>query len=48
VTALNPTDGSIKWQLRTDEMDWNLVHGCALADDLLVTVGVDGRVYAIS
>jgi outer membrane protein assembly factor BamB len=48
VTALNPTDGSIKWQLRTDEMDWNLVHGCALADDLLVTVGVDGKVYGIS
>jgi len=48
VTALDPTDGSIKWQLRTDDMDWNFVHGCALADDLLVTVSVDGKLYGIS
>jgi len=48
VTALDPTDGTIKWQLKTDRMDWDTVTGCALADDLLVTVGYDGTVFAIS
>jgi len=47
-TALDPTDGSFDWKLRTDEMGWNPVQGCALADDLLVTVGHGGTLYAIS
>lgn len=47
-TALDPTDGEIRWQIKTDEMNWGPVSGCALADDLLVTVGDDGTLYAIS
>lgn len=47
-TALDATDGSIQWQVRTDSMDWSLFSGGALADDLLVTVGADGTLYAIS
>lgn len=47
-TALDATDGSIQWQVRTNSMDWSLFSGGALADDLLVTVGADGTLYAIS
>ncbi|QCC57915.1 PQQ-binding-like beta-propeller repeat protein [Natrinema thermotolerans] len=46
--ALDPTDGGIKWRLRTDEMNWGPISGCALADDLLVTVGDDGTLFGIS
>ena len=48
VTALDPTDGSIEWQLKTDEMDWSIITGCALAEDLLVTVAKKGKMFAIS
>ncbi|WP_254863652.1 PQQ-binding-like beta-propeller repeat protein [Halovivax gelatinilyticus] len=48
VTALDPTDGSIEWQLRTDEMEWTAISGCALADDLLVSVGSGGTLFGIS
>jgi len=49
VTALDPTDGTIQWQLKTEEMGWEPIFGCALADDLLITVGgADGTLFAIS
>jgi outer membrane protein assembly factor BamB len=47
-TALDPTTGEIIWQIKTDRMEWNPVYGCALADDLLLTVGYHGRMFAIS
>ncbi len=47
-TALDSTDGSIQWQVRTNEMDWSMFSGGALAGDLLVTVGADGTLYGIS
>ncbi|WP_241431532.1 outer membrane protein assembly factor BamB family protein [Natrialba hulunbeirensis] len=46
--ALDITDGSVKWRLNTDEMEWGLGSGCALADDLWLTVGRDGTLFAIS
>jgi len=49
VTAVDPTDGTILWQLKNEEMGWNPIRGCALADDLLVTVGGgNGKLFAIS
>ncbi|WP_254863594.1 PQQ-binding-like beta-propeller repeat protein [Halovivax gelatinilyticus] len=49
VTAVDPTDGTIEWQLKTDEMNWTATRGgCALAGDLLITVGEGGTLYAIS
>jgi len=48
VTALDPTDGTYRWTFRTDELDWEYIRGCALADDLLITVGNGGTLYAIS
>jgi len=46
--AIDPRTGDIVWQLKTDEMEWNAVSGCALADDLLLTVGPRGSLFAIS
>ena len=48
VVALDPATGGINWQLKTDEMGWEPLAGCALADDLLVTVGAGGTLYGIS
>jgi hypothetical protein len=45
-TAIDPTDGTIEWQVVPD--GWQLATGCALAGDLLVTVGVGGTLYGIS
>ncbi|WP_049926097.1 outer membrane protein assembly factor BamB family protein [Halopiger goleimassiliensis] len=48
VAALEPTDGSLEWTLRTDAMEGRAIAGCALADDLLVTVGANGTLFGIS
>jgi len=45
-TAIDPTDGTIEWQVVPD--GWQLATGCALAGDLLVTVGAGGTLYGIS
>ena len=45
-TAIDPTDGTIEWQVIPD--GWQLSKGCALAEDLLVTVGTGGTLYGIS
>jgi len=46
--AIDPADGTVKWGLKSEEMGWDPVSGCALADDLLVTVGAGGKLYGIS
>lgn len=45
-TAVDPTDGAIEWQVIPDS--WELSGGCALAEDLLVTIGAGGTLYGIS
>jgi len=47
VTALDPADGAVEWQLNPGD-GWSLARGCALADDTLVTVGSSGTLYGIS
>jgi len=46
--AIDPTNGNVTWALKSEEMSWDPVSGCALADDLLVTVGSGGKLYGIS
>ena len=46
-SALDPATGSVEWKLNTEDMG-EFGYGCALADDLLVTVGGDGTLFAIS
>jgi hypothetical protein len=46
-STLDPATGSVQWKLNTEEMG-GFGYGCALADDLLVTVGGDGTLFAIS
>ncbi|ERG87871.1 MAG: hypothetical protein J07HX5_00012 [halophilic archaeon J07HX5] len=44
-TAIDPTDGSIQWQVIPN--GWQAARGGALAEDLLVTVGRRGTLYGI-
>ncbi|WP_247730193.1 PQQ-binding-like beta-propeller repeat protein [Halovivax limisalsi] len=47
-SAIDPADGTVVWTLDEEGMEWGRADGCALADDLLVTVGRDGTYFAIS
>jgi len=46
--AINPTDGTVEWTIKTEKMSWDPISGCALADDLLVTIGTGGELFVIS
>lgn len=46
--ALDPETGTVRWELRTDAMSWSPTYGLALADDLLVVTGSDGKLFAIA
>lgn len=46
--ALDPDTGTVRWELRTDSMTWSPTSGVALADDLLVVTGSDGKLFAIA
>ena len=46
--ALDVADGTVRWRINTDEMEWGLGSGCALADDLWVTVGRDHTLFTLS
>jgi hypothetical protein len=45
-TALDPANGSVEWEVNVDHTQF--VSGCAIADELLVTVGDGGTLYGIS
>ena len=48
--ALEPETGTVQWELQTDAMalSWSPTYGVALADDLLVVTGSDGKLFAIA